>query len=187
MMRFGCFALLIGLTLAGCPQPTPPNDDGDPNDPGGGGGPAVLGVDLTIPNEGARHVAQGTQVTYATRPPASGSHWPIPAARGFYDVAVEEEAWVHSLEHGYVVLLFDCRGSCDPALIGQLQLFFSNAPPSAIYGYPKLVISPFSGLPEGALLTVVAWDHQLHLAAFDEAAILAFYNQYQDQGPEDVP
>jgi hypothetical protein len=177
-------ATLMGLILAGCPQRSP-DGNGDPNDPGGG--PIVLGVDLTIPNEGARHVAQGTQVTYATNPPASGPHWPAPAARGFYDSVVQEEAWVHSLEHGYVVLLFDCRGDCDPVLIAQLQQFFADAPPSAAFGHAKLVLTPYSGLPEGALLTVVAWDHQLHLAAFDEPAILAFFNQYQDQGPEHVP
>ena len=80
---------------------------GDGNGDGAGG--AEAGVEIMIPNEGAEHVPVGQQVTYQSNPPASGPHWsqtgiaPVPA--GFSETAIEEEQWLHNLEHGYVVLL----------------------------------------------------------------------------------
>lgn len=165
--------------LGGCPS-----TGGDNN---GDDAPRDIGVEFTLPNEGARHVAEGTQVAYDANPPASGSHWPAPAQRGFYESGLEEERWVHNLEHGYITVLFDCRGACDAGLLDSLRALVTDLPASEKYGYPKVVVAAYSGLPDGALLTLVAWDHQLHLAAFDSAAIVDFYNRHLDQGPEDAP
>jgi hypothetical protein len=179
--RFG-WAIGLGLLVlasAGCPSGT-----------GDGNGDGVQpGVEIAIPNEGAQHVPVGEQVTYVANPPASGSHWSAggiaPVAAGFYETAVEEEQWVHNLEHGYVVILYDCAGACSAALLEELQDFFDSAPPGAVFGNTKLVIAPYEGLP--FLLTAVAWDRQLHLEDFDEATLLDFYGTYVDQGPELVP
>lgn len=147
------------------------------------------GVDLLIPNEGHAHVPVGQQVEYVANPPASGAHWsssgtaPVPA--GFYETTLEEEQWVHNLEHGYVVILYDCRGPCSKAVIDQLDGFFAAAPPSQHFGNVKLVISPYDGLPFA--FVAIAWDHQLHLESFDADALLDFYETYVDQGPELVP
>ena len=190
-----CEWLALGLlALVGCMQTSPPpadnssnNDNGSANDNVNTNGGVQLRVDLEIPNEGASHVQTGTQVTYVANPPASGTHWPSPAAAGFYESAVEEEAWVHSLEHGYIVVLYDCDGACDPALIEALQDLLETAPPSTVFGFAKIVITPYEGLPEPALITAVAWDVQMHLDAFDEEALLDFYERYLDQGPELAP
>jgi hypothetical protein len=174
-----CSAAVFGNIAACVPGGTSGNDDG-------GNGTVELGVDLAISDEGASHVAAGTQVDYRHDPPASGPHWPTLAAPGFYVAAVDEERWVHNLEHGYVVVLYDCRGDCDSTLLAQLQALAETAPASATWGYAKIVVTPYSGLPEGVLITAVAWDVQLHLATFDEAALLDFYDRYLDQGPEDA-
>ena len=164
------------LLIPGCP--VPPAGDCP------AAGPVELGVEIAIPNEGANHSPQGTQLTYAANPPASGPHWPSPALRGFYEAPLDEEFWVHNLEHGYIVVLFDCNGPCDPALLDQLRALPGILPDSQTFGYEKVVITPYDCLPSPALLTLVAWDVQLHLDHYDEAVILDFYNRYLDHGPE---
>lgn len=179
MIRFGLCVAATMMAIGGCPNndcvKTPATE------------PVELGVEIPIPDEGATHVPFGTTVCYEANPPASGNHWPSPADPGFYETPLQEEYWVHNLEHGYVVVLFDCRGDCDETLLDSLRQFADNAPASEKYGYAKIVITPYDGLPQPALLTAVAWGVQLHLGEFDEAALLAFVGRYQDQGPEDAP
>jgi hypothetical protein len=148
-----------------------------------------LGVELHVHNEGADHVPTGTPVGYDAGPPASGPHWPNPAEPGFYDVdqAVAAEQWVHNLEHGYIVILYDCGGSCPAELLDDLRELASTAPASEVFGFAKLVITPYPNLPPPALITAVAWDVQLHLDEFDRAALLEFYRRYLDEGPELAP
>lgn len=161
------------------------NNDNNSNDNGG----IEPGVEILVPDEGNLHVPVGQQVTYQANPPASGSHWSAagvaPVDAGVYDVALEEEQWIHNLEHGYVVLLYDCHGPCQPDLRNDLQTLLGTAPPSELFGNVKLVITPYAGLPFS--FTVVAWDRQLHLDSLDQNAILDFYDQFVDQGPEQVP
>lgn len=178
------------------------NASGNENDNTGGGnandnsstndnsGLPPLGVDIDIPDEGHAHVPAGTQVTYVANPPASGSHWsslnpPAPASPGFYDERLEEEQWVHNLEHGYVVVLYDCKGTCAESFLDDLRAFVDSAPASEKFGYAKLVVAPYDGLPYR--LTCIAWDIQLHLDAFDGAVMSDFYERYLDHGPEDAP
>lgn len=166
------------------------NSNGNDNSNDNNGGDEIQpGITIEIPNEGAEHVSVGEQVNYDDNPPASGPHWsstgiaPVPA--GVYDEALEEEQWVHNLEHGYVVILFDCGGPCLPSLLDDLQELFDAAPPSELFGNTKLVITPYDGLP--FTFAVVAWNHQLHLETLDASALLDFYGEFVDQGPEAVP
>ncbi len=184
---------LLAFGCAGCPSANVGGsqdaaDDGSADDGDGADG-VEAGVEIVIPNEGAAHVSVGQQVSYQTNPPASGPHWSqggmAPAAAGFYETAVEEEQWVHNLEHGYVVLLYDCRGTCPSTLLNDLQDFFDSAPPSDVFGTTKMVVAAYDGLP--FLLTAVAWDRQLHLETLDEATLLDFYDRHVDQGPELSP
>lgn len=173
---FLAFVVTVGSMGAACVQNPPTTDNG-----------VVLGQDIQIPYEGATHIPTGTPITYENNPPASGPHWPNPAGAGFYTTKVPTEQWVHNLEHGYIVVLYDCRGSCDPDLLEQLRQFAENAPPSTIFNFAKIVVTPYDGLPEGVLITATAWTFQMNLADFDQQKLLDFYNRYQDQGPERAP
>lgn len=175
---------VLALWVAGC------NVAGQGSQNGNLDGSGVQSdVEIEIPNEGNQHVPVGQQVTYQTNPPASGPHWSAagiaPVAAGVYSSALEEEQWIHNLEHGYVVLLYDCHGTCPATLADDLQSVLDAAPPSATFGDTKLVITPYDGLPHS--FTVVAWDWQLHLKTLDQQVILNFYNEHVDQGPEAVP
>jgi Protein of unknown function (DUF3105) len=167
---------LLTLLVAGCPRTT--DMIGDPVD---------LGVEIAVASEGNTHFATGTDLTYDANPPASGPHWPTPAAAGYYDSAVPVEQWVHNLEHGYVVVLYDCRGDCDGQLLADLEAFAADAPASATFGFAKVIVTPYDGLPSNATLAAIAWEVELFLADFDAGALRTFFDKYQDQGPELAP
>jgi hypothetical protein len=104
--------------------------------------------------------------------------------RGVYPAEQDEGLWIHNLEHGYIVLLYNCPTAC-PELVAQLQQFYERAPVSAAYGYQKLVILPYSAM--ASRLAIVAWNRIDELEEFDEQRLLRFYEAYHDRGPEDAP
>jgi hypothetical protein len=54
------------------------------------------------------HVPIGSQVEYDSNPPSSGPHYPIWAAFRVYTSPVPRPYYVHDLEHGAVVLVYNC-------------------------------------------------------------------------------
>jgi hypothetical protein len=150
--------------------------------------PVETPVERHVPNEGDEHVPVGTDIQYATNPPASGPHYAqpglAPAQAGMYDEALLDEIWVHNLEHGYIVILYDCDGDCDEAFLDQLQVVFDATPPSA-FGNRKMVITRYPGLQPAFM--AVAWDVQLDFDSLDAPGMLAFYERHVDNGPEDLP
>ncbi|MBI5829466.1 MAG: DUF3105 domain-containing protein, partial [Chloroflexi bacterium] len=67
--------------------------------------PPANPAEQTIPNEGEGHEADGTPLTFNHYPPSSGTHYGAPAAYGYYEQPVSEGYFVHSLEHGAVLVL----------------------------------------------------------------------------------
>lgn len=59
-------------------------------------------------DQGAEHVTVGTEVEYKTNPPTSGKHYPDWIRAGIYQDPQDDRYLVHSLEHGYVVLSYNC-------------------------------------------------------------------------------
>ncbi len=144
------------------------------------GGPRTLGDRLR--DEGHDHVPIGTPVTYQARPPASGSHYPAPAQTGVYPDGLAPGFWVHSMEHGYVVLVYKPPVSAD--VMAEFQQMVGSFPPSK-FGNVKLLIAPYSDMPHR--FAVLSWDWRLFLDTFDLGKILEFYRAHVDQGREDIP
>lgn len=134
-------------------------------------------------NFGNDHVAVGEPVEYDVYPPTSGTHWGQWAQPGVYSEPVPAEAYVHSLEHGYVVLLYNCGDNCEKSQ-EELVAFARSLPVSEKYGYPKIVISADPKIE--TTYAVLAWQHYMPLDTFDEDLILSFYNATMDNGPEDA-
>ena len=57
---------------------------------------------------GREHVTDISDVTYNSNPPTSGKHFPVWAKRGVYDRVISDGYLIHSLEHGYVVISYNC-------------------------------------------------------------------------------
>ncbi|MFO0972344.1 MAG: DUF3105 domain-containing protein [Phycisphaerae bacterium] len=141
--------------------------------------------DRCVADEGNTHVAVGTTVNYRAHPPASGNHYSqagvAPISPGFKDTTVQPEVWVHNLEHGYVVFLYDCPGDCPPETLDQLRNLFAAAPANQ-FGIKQIVITRFPGL--SVPFMAVSWDAQHDFATFDQPGMIAFYLRNVDCSPE---
>lgn len=63
-----------------------------------------------IADLGREHVTpeQVASYTYNSNPPTSGSHLPTWIKPGIYDTPQSEGELIHSLEHGYVIISYNC-------------------------------------------------------------------------------
>lgn len=61
-----------------------------------------------LPDLGREHVPAGTEVKYNSNPPTSGSHDADWEKAGIYKNPLEDHKLVHSLEHGYVIISYNC-------------------------------------------------------------------------------
>jgi Protein of unknown function (DUF3105) len=140
------------------------------------------GLGTAIPDEGNAHVSDGETITYKNYPPSSGTHYSSPQDAGYYDTTIPEGKFVHSMEHGYVVLYY--KPDLPDATKEQLKSLMT-ALPLGKYGKVKMVIVPYTNM--STPLTVAAWDRLLPMDSYNFDVIKAFYQQYVDKGPEDVP
>lgn len=183
------FVILMILLLAACQSSAAPPVIEDPTSgpeeaAATESSPPGFGVDVAIPNEGAGHVEEGSQITYAHNPPASGTHYPAYLQYGLYEEPdIPPGYWVHNLEHGAVVILYKCPQTC-PDLVEQLGGLLDQFRMSK-WDNRKIVIVPYNDMD--VPLMAVAWDVQMSLDQFNAQALLDFYDRYVDQGPEDIP
>ena len=61
-----------------------------------------------VADMGRDHVTDIAGITYSSNPPTSGPHFPVWAKKGVYDRLMSDGYLIHSLEHGYVVISYDC-------------------------------------------------------------------------------
>jgi hypothetical protein len=147
------------------------------------GSPGPLGQ--AQPDMGNLHIAVGSNQHYAYCPPASGSHYnnvgvdgPIPAKYYGPDEGTRPEGWIHNLEHGAVVILYNCKmGACDDATLAALQAIPTNFPASPVCGIKAGVLAPviarFDDMP--APFAALVWDRLLYLNTLDVNEIKQFY------------
>jgi hypothetical protein len=138
-----------------------------------------------IPDAGAGHVAEGSPLVFDHYPPSSGSHYPTWADPGFYDAPISEGYWVHSLEHGDVVILYNCPDGDCTELKTQIRELRDQLPRRRCDLIRVLAIPYSQGM--STPITVVAWGRQLDLPEFDAQAIEDFYKRHEDRGPENIP
>ncbi|HEX6513041.1 MAG TPA: DUF3105 domain-containing protein [Chloroflexota bacterium] len=116
-------------------------------------------------------------------PPVFGNHYAEWRPPGIYDSPVPEGNFIHDLEHGGIVILYNCPSGC-PELVNQLKGLLTSLPKSSQYNEVKLVISPNTKIQHQ--LALLAWDYEKDLDSFDESAIRQFYTAHLDRGPEHV-
>ncbi len=61
-----------------------------------------------ISDLGRKHVPVGEKVDYNSNPPTSGSHYEDWVRSGVYEGPKDDGNLVHSLEHGYVIMSYNC-------------------------------------------------------------------------------
>ncbi|TSC89981.1 MAG: hypothetical protein G01um10145_412 [Microgenomates group bacterium Gr01-1014_5] len=58
---------------------------------------------------GREHVPLGTKVNYNSNPPTSGNHYADWVKKGVYSAVKEDGYLIHSLEHGYIIISYNCE------------------------------------------------------------------------------
>jgi hypothetical protein len=130
------------------------------------------------------HVPDGSPIDYRTRPPTAGAHYPTAFPRyGVLEEPVASGYWVHNLEHGAIVLLYNCPEDC-PDLVAQLQAFYASLPANHNLrtGQARLLAVPYADMDHR--IAAIGWWRLLELDAFDDYQIRDFYQKHVDRGPE---
>ncbi|MBK9033651.1 MAG: DUF3105 domain-containing protein [Myxococcales bacterium] len=131
------------------------------------------------------HVAQCTPITYATNPPTSGPHYPLWARFKAYADRVPRGFWVHSMEHGAVVVTYNCPAGC-AAELAALDAFLAARPADPLCVPPlrnRFIVTPDPLLD--TTFAASAWGWSLRSDCFDLPALGAFIDAHYGQAPED--
>lgn len=64
-----------------------------------------------IADLGREHVSIGEKVDYNSNPPTSGPHYEEWIRAGVYEIPKDDRNLVHSLEHGYVIMHYNCSAN----------------------------------------------------------------------------
>ena len=140
----------------------------------------------SVPQLPASHIQPGaSHEPYNSDPPTSGPHYVEPAQGGFYNETPSDEQLVHNLEHGYVILWYNCSdltsSQCD-RLKSQIRGAMQAAGNSTLTSTPKLIAVPRPTLDTQLALTT--WGRLDKFDAFDQNRIVNFIRAFRDHAPE---
>ncbi|MEE2700732.1 MAG: DUF3105 domain-containing protein [Chloroflexota bacterium] len=118
----------------------------------------------------AEHL-DGQLLQYNTTPPTSGDHWSAPSQCGFYTTQVNDEAIVHNLEHGHVILSYHLPDEAD---VDKLRQIHEGLAGSSNW----LITRPYPALSEGEV-ALAAWGVLDKFDVIDEERIELFFETYK--------
>lgn len=161
-------------------------DGGDAGGDGGDAGDAAAcnTAVVSFPLLASPHVCECSQVIYPSNPPTSGPHYPVWAAFKTYDKPVPRGFYVHDLEHGAIVVLYNCPAGCD-AEVAQLAAWLDTRPADPLCAAPvksRVVVTPDPLIP--TRFAAAAWGWALTSDCFDLAALGTFMDTHYAMGPE---
>ncbi len=136
---------------------------------------------VSFANQGQEHITpdKAPITTYNSNPPTSGPHFGDAAAWGTYDRILPDETLVHNLEHGGIVIGYNCAAAC-PELVEQLKGV-------ATQYRTKVVLAPRPNKDVASRITLTAWTKLDQFNDFDADRIKAFISAFKDKGPEFIP
>lgn len=171
--------LVLGLALfSGCGSST----QGGIETP-----PAQCPVQIQkVAYEGAQHVPVGTPLSFASNPPASGSHYPYWGRWAEHTSPLPRGNYVHNLEHGGVALLYRCSGSC-PEIVAGLRAVMNAQPQDARCTPPirsRILLTPDPDLD--VPVAAAAWTYTYRADCVDAPSLSAFIRDHYDQASESL-
>ena len=121
---------------------------------------------------------------YNSNPPSSGGHFERPANWSVYDYEVNDQIFIHNLEHGGVWIAY--KPSVPPKVVDDLKAIVNE------FGGSKFVMAPRSA--NDTDVAMVAWSRVLKFNVLGESLsdtekeeIRSFYKAFKNKGPEFVP
>jgi hypothetical protein len=137
------------------------------------------------------HVMEGTVVDWNSNPPSSGPHYPIWAAFQAYTSPVPRGYYVHDLEHGAIVFLYNCGSGGCPEVVSTLQAASDSLPDDPLCaqtGGPgvrvRTVITPDPLIPTRVAAAAWGWIYLADCA--DLPTLEQFAKAHYGQGREDL-
>lgn len=116
---------------------------------------------------------------WETNPPHSGPHWAAwQSCWGEQTWQLPRGAWIHNLEHGGVVFLYNCPDGCDPELETMRTLLAERD--------DRLIIMTEDPFLTGDRFAAVSWTWVHRMDAVDKDELECFLDQHYDFGPESV-
>lgn len=126
------------------------------------------------------HVVSGTPVDYCSDPPTSGDHGPSPEhGLGEHLQTVPRALYVHSMEHGAVIMLYNCPAGCAADLAIFRQALIQRAG-------RKVIMTP-DPLMKSSKLALTSWTWKYTFDTADLASILCFIDEHENNGRENIP
>jgi Protein of unknown function (DUF3105) len=107
--------------------------------------------------------------------PVGGDHCATPLACRKYTVEQKRCGWLHNLEHGHAVLLYNCPEGC-AAEVAELERRFDAQLPR------RILVAPDAKMPRR--FAALVWGHGWHGDTLDAAAIQAVLDQQDADAPE---
>ncbi len=136
-----------------------------------------------VENEGAEHLSEGAELSFASNPPASGDHYGAwTRFEPFEDRVVPRGYWVHNLEHGGVALLFG--PDAPERVVRELLDLYDDLPDDESCGHARALLTEDPELDDP--VAVVAWDVVLEATCVDRTLMLDFVRTYRGRAPEDI-
>lgn len=137
------------------------------------------------------HVPIGSVVDWDSNPPSSGPHYPIWAAFQAYTSPVPRGYYVHDLEHGAIVFLYNCGSGGCPEVVSTLQAASDSLPTDPLCtstGGPgvrvRTVITPDPLIPTRVAAAAWGWIYLADCA--DLPTLEQFAKAHYGQGREDL-
>jgi hypothetical protein len=181
-MRTRLAPWLVPLVVGGvgCADPDISSDRGEPRG-------ECQAVTTTFQGATREHVAECSGLSYPMSPPVFGEHYPIWAAYRSYDFPIPLGYLVHDLEHGAVVVFYDCPEGCADE-VSEVEDFIAALPPDprcTPFGVEhQVILVPRPGL--GSRWAASAWGVSISADCFDAALFRDFYDAHLGHGPEDL-
>jgi hypothetical protein len=151
-----------------------------------GGPQGECNVVETMYKNGSRdHIEPCSDVEYAMNPAVFGDHYPSWAAFQTYDYPVPMGYLVHSLEHGAVVVLYDCPEGCTDE-VAEAQTAIDEWPVDPLCSIDikrRVILVPRPEL--GSRWAATAWGYSIKADCFDVALFADFYARHVGNAPED--
>jgi len=122
----------------------------------------------------APHHCMNVSIFYSSTVPTFGAHRPLWPKYGEY-IFVPKERWLHSLEHGAVVMLYHpCANANEVQLLRTLVT-------GCLFRH---IISPYNLLEPKRPLALVTWGYRFEMSKVDPDLVTKFIRSTALRGPE---
>ncbi len=127
-------------------------------------------------SEGRGHVPFASEVRYESNPPHSGPHYGETTFWGLHGSTVDRGTYVHNLEHGGIVLAYNCT-DCDDEIRAFADLVAERPD-------MRILVTRDVDLP--TRFAAISWTWSWTFGAIDADALMCFVDQHEGLAPEDI-